>query len=57
MGFFGAAHRWGGGGKKTSPLPKIYHTYPAMMKIGTVVPYPKKIQNIYESRDTPLDFC
>ena len=57
MGFFGAAHGWGGGGKKTSPLPKIYHTYPTMMKIGTVVPYPKKIQKIYESRDIPLDFC
>ena len=58
MSFFGAAHRWGGGGgKKPPPPPKTYHTYPTMMKIGTVVPYPKKIQNIYESRDTPLDFC
>ena len=47
---------WGGGGKK-APLPKICHTYPAMMKLGTVIPYPKKIQKIYESRDTPLEFC
>ena len=52
MGFFGAAHGWGG--KKA---PKICHTYPTVMKLGTVIPYPKKIQKIYESRDTPLDFC
>ena len=39
------------------PLPKICHTYPIMMKLGTVIPYLKKIQKIYESRDTPLDFC
>ena len=31
-------------------------TYPTMMKRGTVIPYPKKIQKIYESRETPLDF-
>ena len=42
MGFFGAAHYWGGG---------------KMMKLGTVTPYPNKIQKIYESRDTPLFFC
>ena len=28
-----------------------------MMKFGAVIPYLKKIQNIYESRDTPLNFC
>ena len=44
MGFFGAAHRW---------ADKICHTYPTTMKLGTVIPYPKKIQKIYESRDTP----
>ena len=43
MGFFGAA-------------PKICHTYRTMMKLGTVISYPKKIQKIYESRDTPLEF-
>ena len=48
MGFFGAAHRW---------ADKICHTYPTTMKLGTVIPYPKKIQKIYESRDTPLEFC
>ena len=26
-----------GGGKK-APLPKICYTYPAMMKLGTVIP-------------------
>ena len=43
------------GGKK-APLPKICHRYPKMMKLGTVAPYLKKIQKIYESRDTPLQF-
>ena len=56
MGIFGAAHGWGGG-QKGSPLPKICHTYPTMMEIGTVIPYPKKIQKIFESRDKPPRFC
>ena len=45
MGNFGAAHKWEGGGKK-APLPKICHTYPTWMKLGTVIPYIsyKKIQ-------------
>ena len=34
--------------------PKICHTYLTMMKLGTVIPYLKKIQKIYKSRDTPL---
>ena len=55
MGFFGAAHR--SGGAKRLPLPKICHTSPTMIKLGTVIPYPKKIREIYESRDTPLKFC
>ena len=54
MGIFGAAHRWGG---KETPLPKICHTYPTMMKPGTVIPYLKKIQKIYESRHTHPYFC
>ena len=54
MGFFGAAHGWGA---KRPALYKICHTYPTMMKLGTVIPYPKKIQKIYESCDTPLEFC
>ena len=46
MGIFGAAHGWGGG-----------HIYPTMMILGTVIPYLKKIQKIYESHDTPPEFC
>ena len=54
MGFFGAAHGWG---DKKAPFPKTCHTYPTVMKLGAVIPYPKKIQKTYESRDTPLEFC
>ena len=54
MGFFGAAHGWGES-KKTS-LPKICHTYPTMMKLGTTIPYLKEIKKIYESRDATPDF-
>ena len=42
---------------KRSPFPKICHTYPTKMKLGTFIPYLKKFQEIYESRDTPLAFC
>ena len=45
MGFLGAAHELEkGGGAKTPALPKIYHTHPIMMKLGTVTPYLRKIQ-------------
>ena len=54
MGFFGAAHQWR---RAKRSLPKNCHTYPTMMIRGTVIPYLKKIQNIYESRDTLLEFC
>ena len=47
MGFFGAAHGWD----------KFCHTYPTRMKLGTVIPYLKKFQKLYESCDTPLEFC
>ena len=56
MGFFGAAHGWGVG-QKDPPLPTIYHKYPAVMKLCTAIPYLKKIQKLYELRDTPLQFC
>ena len=52
MDIFGTAH--GLGVEQIGPLPKICHTYPTMMKLGTVIPYLKKIQKIYESRDTPV---
>ena len=55
IGLFGAAHGWGE--QKGPPIPNICHTYPTKMKLGTVIPYLKKIQKIYESRDTLLEFC
>ena len=54
MGLFGAAHRWRG---KKVPLPKIPPTYLTMIKLGNVIHYLKKIQTIYKSHDTPLEFC
>ena len=55
MGLFGAAHKRGGRAKRPPFLKSvIYHT---MMKLGIVIPNPKKIQKIYESRDTTLQFC
>ena len=56
MGIFGAAHRWWGGrgGAKRLPLPKICHTYPAMIKLGTVIPYLKKIQKYINHVTHPL---
>ena len=45
------------GGTFWPPLPKISHTYPTIMKLGTVIPYLKKTQKIYKSRDTPHEFC
>ena len=39
------------------PIPKICHTYPTMMKLDTVIPYLRKIQKIYKSRNTSLKFC
>ena len=35
-------------GAKRPPVPKICHTYPTMMKLGTVIPCLKKIQKINE---------
>ena len=53
--FRGCSGMRGGGRVAKMPLfPKICHTYPTMMELGTVLPYLKKIQNIYESRDTFL---
>ena len=53
MGIFGAAHGCGVGGGEVErfSLPKICHRYLTMMKIGAVIPYLKKIQQIYKPRD------
>ena len=58
MGSLGVAHGWiMKGGDKKGSFPKICHTYSTMMKLGTVIPYLKKMQNIYESQDTPFEVC
>ena len=57
MGVFGAAHGWGWGGGPKGSLPKICHTYPTMMELGTAKPYLRKIQKIHKSHDAPLGFC
>ena len=57
MGFFGAAHGSGGGGAFWPPLPKIRCTYPTLMKLGTIILYLRKIQKMYKSLDTSLEFC
>ena len=62
MGLFGAAHRWGeGGGPKTPPppppLPKTSHSYPTMMKLGTVKPYLKKPKKDMNHVTHPLSYA
>ena len=58
-GLFRSCSRMGGGGEggQKAPLPKICHTFPKMMKIGTVTPNRKKIQQIFESSGAPFEFC
>ena len=52
MSLFGTAQGWGG---KAKSLSKICHIYPTMLKLGKVIPYPKKIRKSCKSRDTPVD--
>ena len=57
MSHLKAAHGWGGDGGvggKTACVPKFFHTYPNMMKLGTVVSYPKKIQKDMHDVTHPL---
>ena len=42
---------------KAPPIAKICHTYPAIIKLGTIMPYFKRIQKLYESGDTSLESC
>ena len=51
IGHFGAAHGWG---SKKTPFPKICHTYPTMMKLGTFILYLKKIQKYINHVTHPL---
>ena len=55
--YFEAAHRWGRGGEKVPPFPKICHKYPTVKKLGTDIHYLKRIQKIFESCDTLLRVC
>ena len=53
--YFGATHIKVVGAKR--PLLKICHTFTKMIKHATVIPYLKKVQKMYDSRDTRLEFC
>ena len=55
-GIFGGCSQMGRRANRPH-IPKVCHTFPTMIKLGTLTPYPKKIQKIYESRDTLLEFC
>ena len=55
-GLFRGCSRRGRGAKRPS-LRKICHAYPTMMKLSTAIPYLKRIQKWYESRDTSPEFC
>ena len=50
MGLFGPAHGWGRGKRP----PKICHTYPTMMKLGTVILYLKKFKKYMNYMTHPL---
>ena len=43
----------GNGGGEKIPLPNICYIYPTMTNIGTVIPYLRKIQKLYKSREAP----
>ena len=57
MGPFFSGSSLIGGRPKRLPLPNICLTYPAMMTLGRVIPYPKKIQKVYKSLNRPFEFC
>ena len=54
--FRGCSRMMGGEGvgQKSAPYVKIYQAYPTMMKLGTVVPYLKKIEKCMNSVKHPL---
>ena len=55
MGLLRAAHRWAGGGRgKKAPLSKICHTYPTIMKLGTVIPYLRRSKKYMNHVTHPL---
>ena len=54
-GLFRGCSRMGEATKSPSSLKSVTHI--TMMTLGTVIPYLKKIQKIYESRDTSHESC
>ena len=42
---------------KKAPPPQNLSHISYKMKLGTGIPYLKKIQKKYESRETPFEFC
>ena len=40
-----------------APGPKICHTYPMKMKLGSFISYLKNIKKIYELRNKSIAFC
>ena len=52
MSFFGTAHGWGGGRKGPPSLKPV--THPTMMKLDTVIPYPKKSKKYMNHVTHPL---
>ena len=44
-------------GSKKTPFLKSATPYLTMMKLDTVVPYLKKINKIFKSRDIPHELC
>ena len=55
-GLFRGYSRMGRAEKPPPLFLKICCTYPTMIKLGSVMPYVKKIQKINNSCDTPLEF-
>ena len=53
-GPFWGCSQMGDGGAKRRFLPKICQTYPTIMKLGTIVPYLKKIQKHINHVTHPL---
>ena len=61
IGFFSGLltnRRGGGGGGGLFDLASLKSVrHPTMMKLGTVIPYLRKIRKINRSHDTSLEFC
>ena len=48
--FWDCSRMW----RQKGSLPNTCHKFPTMMKLGAVIPYLRKFQKAYNSRDTPL---